>query len=236
MIEGKKVLAVTLARGGSKSIPKKNIVNIEGKPLIAYTIEECLRSKYIDDYLVSTDDREIREVSKKYGANVPFLRPSNLAQDTTQSVDAILHAYDFMHGLKGEYDYIVEIMCTNPLKTHMDIDSCIELLDKSDADSVVSVARIFDHHPRRVKKIENGLLIDICDMKETHESRRQDLKPPAYIRNGSIYAFKRETLTETKTRTGTKCRPYIMPEARSVNIDEEQDIAVAEYWLDKRKG
>lgn len=234
MINGKKVLAVTLARGGSKSVPKKNIYPILGKPLIAYTIEEVLKSSHIDSFIVSTDDTEIATISEEYGARIPFLRPSELAQDTTTSVDALLHAVTSYESLVNEqFDYVVEIMCTNPLKTVHDIDACISKLDSTQADSVVAVMRLFDHHPARIKKIEDDQIIDFV-VPEIPESRRQDLVPHAYIRNGSIYALTRQTILDKKSRKGNVSRPHIMPAERTVNIDEPSDLHLAEYYLKQK--
>ena len=235
MIKNKKVLAITLARGGSKSIKKKNIINVNEQSLICYTIKEVLNSEFIDDYIVSTEDEQIASLVRQYGVGIPFLRPVELAQDTTTSVSALLHAVQKMEKLKNtKYDYIVEIMCTNPLKTVVDIDACIEKLNNTGADSVVSVMQLFDHHPLRIKKIEDDEIKDFC-LAEVEESRRQDLKPDAFIRNGSIYALKRDTLMLFKSRRGKTSRPYIMPAEKSVNIDEPVDIFYAEHYLKERE-
>jgi len=229
MINGKKVFAITLARGGSKKIEKKNIVNICGKTLLQYTTDEVKKSKYIDNYIVSTDDTDIADICvMKLG--VPCCRRNaENASDTAKSSDAIL---EVVNEISEDFYYIVEVMCTNPLKTAEDIDRCIERLDFTDADSVVSVARIWDHHPSRVKYIEDGELKDFYP--EVKESRRQDLTPPAYVRNGSIYATKRETLMETKIRLGGLVKPYIMPEDRTINIDEPIDLELAKIIIKAR--
>ena len=122
-----KILGITLARGGSKSVPLKNIRPILKKPLIYYTIKEAKKSKLLTDYIVSTDHKRIFEISKKYGASVPFIRPTNLSRDNTTSVASLQHAVNFMEKEKSiRYDFIVEIMCTNPLKKVVDIDNCIK--------------------------------------------------------------------------------------------------------------
>ena len=180
MINGKSILAITLARGGSKGIPKKNITDINGKPLLQYTIDEVKKSKYIDYYVVSTDDIEIEEVCRDLDVTYFQRKP---VEDTQPSAEALYEVQRVMN----KYDYIIEIMATNPLKTVEDINGVIEKLDETNADSVVSVVRIWDNHPSRVKYIENDRLIDFYP--EVPESRRQDLIPPAYVRNGSIYAM-----------------------------------------------
>lgn len=231
-----KILGVTLARGGSISVPKKNIKPICGIPLIAYTITEALKSKYITKYIISTDDEEIKEIAMNYGAEVPFLRPKELATDTASSADAINHAVQFIEEEENcKYDYIIELMCTNPLKTVEDIDACIEKLIKTSADSVIAVHKLEDHHPIRIKKIVNDQIVDFC-LPEIPETRRQDLKPDAYVRSGSIYAVKRDELTLHNRRYGTKeSRPYILPPERAVNVDTLIDFLVAEKLIEKMK-
>jgi CMP-N,N'-diacetyllegionaminic acid synthase len=221
MIRNKKVLAITLARGGSTRIPKKNIIDVNGKPLIQYTIDEVIKSKYIDNYFVSTEDKQIADVVKKFNVGV-HNRPAELAKNTTTSAESLMEAVSKV-GLG--YDYLVEIMATNPLKTVKDIDGVIEKLYETKADSVVSVVRIWDHHPSRVKYIENDRLIDFYP--EIPESRRQDLTPAAYVRNGSIYATTVKSFIKNKVRLGPDTRPYIMSEDDTINIDEPRDLELA---------
>jgi CMP-N,N'-diacetyllegionaminic acid synthase len=202
MIRDKKILAITLARGGSKSVPRKNIKEIGSKPLIAYTIEEALKSQYIDDYIVSTDDEEIKNVSLKFNAQVPFLRPDEFSTDEASSSSALIHAVDFMEKKNGfNYDFIVELMCTNPLKNKHDIDSIIEKAYQTNAESVIAVHKLDDHHPARIKKIVNDKIVDFC-IEEPNEARRQDLRPLAYIRSGSIYCMRRDFLMDKGQRYG----------------------------------
>ena len=222
MINNKSVLAITLARGGSKGIPKKNIIDINGKPLLQYTIDEVKKSKYIDHYVVSTDDVEIQNLCKKLKTTY-FQRQK--ASDTQSSADALCEVQQVMN----KFDYVVEIMCTNPLKKVKDIDGVIEKLDKTGADSVVSVVRIWDNHPSRVKYIENDKLKDFYP--EPPESRRQDLTPAAYVRNGSIYAMTYEQLKMKQNRLGDDTRPYIMSEKRTININEPIDLELARIML-----
>ena len=136
----------------------------------------------------------------------------------------------------NDYEIIVEVMNTNPLKTVEDIDGCIDKLIKTKATGVVSVVRIWDNHPSRVKYIKNDMMIDFYP--EVPESRRQDLTPPAYVRNGSIYAFTRYSFYNTdpkkiSPRLGYDCRPYIMPESRTINIDEKKDLELAKLMIKK---
>ena len=231
-----KILGITLARGGSKSIPQKNIRLILGKPLIAYTIIEAKKSKLIDKYIVSTDDEEIKEICINYGAEVPFIRPAELATDQATSSDAIKHAIRYIEKKdKIRYDLIIELMCTNPLKTVEDIDQCIKKLIRTNADSVIAVHKIEDNHPIRIKKIIDDKIVDFC-LQETPETRRQDLKPDAYIRSGSIYALKRDEIMKYNRRYGTiDSRPYILPNERAVNVDTKIDFLMAESLLKCRQ-
>ncbi len=229
-----RILAITLARGGSKSVPMKNIRPILGIPLIAYTIAEALRSTKISRYIVSTDDEQIRDVALKYGADAPFLRPTEFSTDTASSVAALQHAVNWIEEEEGQkYDFIIELMCTNPLKTVEDIDTSIEKLIATGADSVIAVHKLEDHHPARIKKIIDDKIIDFC-IPEIPEMRRQDLKPDAYIRSGSIYALKRDHLMVENLRYGTEqSRPHILSSEHAVNVDTEIDFLVAEKILEQ---
>lgn len=227
-----RILGVTLARGGSKSVPRKNIALLNNIPLIAYTITEAKRSKFLTRYIVSTDDIEIQKVAIQYGAEAPFLRPTELASDNSSSVDAIQHAVAWVEDEEGStYDYVVELMCTNPMKTSNDIDTAIEKLIETGADSVIGVHKLEDHHPIRIKKIIDDRIEDFC-LPETLETRRQDLKPEAYIRNGSIYALRRDHLMVEGKRYGSNnSRPLIMSPEKGVNVDSYIDFKLAEILI-----
>jgi len=227
-----RILGITLAREGSKGIPRKNLINVGGKPLIAYTIREALRSKHLSRYVVSTDGLETQALALSLGAESPFLMPSKFSEDTSTSVEALQHAVNFLE-LQEEkrYDIIVEIMATNPLKIAEDIDGCIEKLIATNADTVIAVHRLIDQHPARVKKIVDDKIMDFC-VPETLESRRQDLAPEAYIRSGSVYVMTRSELMEEGRRYGShNSRPYILPPERSVNIDSNTDLLIAELMI-----
>jgi CMP-N,N'-diacetyllegionaminic acid synthase len=230
------ILAIILARGGSKSVPRKNIRPICSIPLIGYTIREGLKSKYISRLIVSTEDEEIAKIAREFGAEVPFKRPKELATDTASSKACLQHATKFMEESEGRpYDYIVELMVTNPLKTVEDIDVAIEKLITTGADSVIGVAKLEEHHPLRIKKIVDDRIVDFC-LPEPNEARRQDLKLDAYIRNGSIYAMRRDVLMIQDRRYGTaNSHPYIFPPERSINIDSLEDFYVAEYRIKNLK-
>tara|TARA_Y100000816_G_C26106918_1_gene588581 strand:- start:2822 stop:3532 length:711 start_codon:yes stop_codon:yes gene_type:complete len=231
------ILAVTLARAGSKGIKNKNIVKVNGKPLIYYTIREAKKSKYITDYIVSTDSKKIANVARKYGAEVPFIRPKKLSLDKAKAVDADLHALRWCEkNKKKKYDFFIELMATNPMKTSLDIDNVIKILIKKKADSVIGVTKLEDHHPLRIKKIVNGKLKDFNKLlKEIPETHRQQLKPDAFIRNGSIYAAKRNMIVKKKRYGSKNSIPYIMSSMNSINIDEKKDLELFKILLKKKK-
>lgn len=228
-----KILAVTLARGGSKGVKDKNIKKFNGKPLIYYTIKEALKVKNLSNYIISTDSIKIKKISENYGVNCPFLRPKKLSTDKTSSVDALIHSVNFCEKkFNIKYDFVIELMVTNPFKLKKDIENCINILIKTKADSVIGVNEVSEHHPARIKKILNGYLTDFCVPEETF--RRQDLKPKAYIRNGSIYALKRDTLMIDKNRFGSKKSiPYIFHK-NNINIDNLLDFKTAEFLYNER--
>jgi len=230
-----RVLGVTLARGGSKGVPGKNIRSVLGKPLLAYTIEEALASRCLSRYIVSTDSLEIAGVAREWGAEC-IERPAELAGDTTPSLDALRHAVFEAEKQEGlNYDIIVELRCTNPLKTADDIDGAIEKLIDTRADSVIGVSMLEDHHPARIKRLVDDRIVDFV-MPEPRDGQRQLLRPDAYIRNGSIYAVRRDLVMNGAGQlfNHKNSRPWIMPQERSVNVDTELDFLLIEALLKRQ--
>ena len=227
------ILGVTLARGGSKGIKNKNLVKIKGKPLIFYTIKEARKTKEITNYIVSTDSSKIKKVAQKYKADVPFIRPKKFSKDNSSSASALKHALIECEKIfNKKFDYVVELMSTNPLKKTQDIKNVIKILLKNKSDSVIAVNQLFDHHPARIKKIIKGKLYDFA-VKEKLESRRQDLKPSAFIRSGSIYAMSRRYVINEKRYFSGKSLAYILPLERTINIDDKNDLIIAKHKLKK---
>ena len=227
------ILGVTLARGGSKGIKNKNLVKINNKPLIYYTIKEVKKSKKITKYIISTDSKKIKKVAEKYKVQVPFIRPKKFAKDKSSSASALKHALIKCEKIFNQkFDYVVEIMATNPLKSTKDINNIINILLKKKADSVIAVNQLFDHHPARIKKIIRGRLYDFS-VKEKLESRRQDLKPDAFIRSGSIYAMSRRYVMSEKRYFSGESFAYILPQDRAINIDTENDLLIAKKKIKK---
>ena len=223
-----KVLGVMPARGGSKGVPKKNVKLLGGKPLIAYSIEAARAAKRLTRVIVSTDDEEIAEVSRRWGADAPFLRPAELATDAAKAVPVIQHALEEMERRDDlVYDAVLMLQPTTPFRTGADIDRAIEILEKTGADSVISVVDVEGHHPARMKYLEDGRLID-PDFCEAYENQpRQELRP-MYLRNGMIYLTRREVMRSGSFK-GSDCRALIVETHRSVNIDTPLDFELAEF-------
>ncbi len=231
----KNVLGVILARGGSKGIKLKNIKNLCGHPLLSYSIYAGLKSKFISNLIVSTDNQKIAKAAKSYGAEVPFIRKKNLAGDKVPSKiplrDAVLKAEKIFN---KKFDYIIELPAVAPLRTCKDIDKALKILFKDKFDSVISFSRVFDKHPLRMKRIGSDGLIKDYDSKNPEQeiSRRQDF-PSCYIRNGAIYSMKRKTIIDDHSRMGKKIKPLLMEELKSINIDEISDFYTAEKIIEK---
>ncbi|MFW7189784.1 MULTISPECIES: acylneuraminate cytidylyltransferase family protein [Lysinibacillus] len=214
-------LAVIPARGGSKGVPGKNIRLLAGKPLIAWTIEAAKRSKYITTTIVSTDDEEISTVAIEYGAEVPFIRPAHLAEDDTPGVAPILHALEQC----PDYDYVVVLQPTSPLRTAEDIDGTIEKMFKNDGDFCVSVAEAAQSPYWMYTLNKDDVMQPLIDSPLV--VRRQEL-PKAYILNGAVYVAKVEELKKTESFITSETVAYEMPEERSFDIDVEKDFFVCE--------
>jgi CMP-N,N'-diacetyllegionaminic acid synthase len=225
-------LGIIPARGGSKGVHRKNIRMVGGKPLIAYSIEAARESQKLTHFVVSTEDEEIAEIAESLGAAV-LHRPVALAADNTPMLPVLTHAFDVLESdISLGYQYGVILQPTAPLRRAADIDNALDLLEKSGADSVVSVYRVFDHHPSRMYRLEESKLVPCTE--EPSSLLRQDLTP-IYHRNGAVYAFRRALLQESNTYIGSDTRPLVMPYERSVNIDTELDLLLAEVLLSRAR-
>ncbi len=232
MYNDKKILAIIPARSGSKRLPNKNILTLIDKPLIAWTILEAKKSKYIDEVIVSTDNSDIADISKKYNANVPFIRPVQLSSDTTSSFGVVEQAINYLKNDNNKiYDYALLLQPTSPLRNFFDINSAIELLFKKNADSVISVCKL--EHPLEWS----------CDLPEDlsmnefvdriKQNRSQDLKT-FYRLNGAIYISNIKRLIEEKTFfLKNNIFAYIMPNERSIDIDTLFDFDLVKFILSK---
>lgn len=239
MIQGQRVLAIIPARGGSKGIKDKNIRTLHGKPLIAYTIEAAKCSQYVDTVLVTTDSVEIADVAREYGAYVPFLRPAELASDTAKTIDAVMHAVTWVkehmdhqgqrdsEGVLRDYNILVLLQPTSPLRTAEDIDGALEWYEKKGAIPLASVSQV-EQHPILMRSIEeNGTVRKLLSCQST--IRRQDMSAYYYV-NGSIYINQIQDLTY-ETSFNDNPLAYIIPPEHSIDIDNEKDLILAEYYL-----
>lgn len=225
------ILAVIPARAGSKGIEGKNIRSLGGKPLIAWTIEAARASKQVSRTIVSTDSHEIAETARRFGAEIPFLRPADLAQDDTPGVEPPLHALKWFHeNEKYVPDLLLLLQPTSPLRTTQDIDDAVTLLGKKDADSVISVTPS-PCHPYWMKCLDRGgRLTDFIKLNKS-VTRRQDL-PAVYILNGAIYLIRRNVFLQRRDWYTDKTYAFVMPRERSFDIDGEWDLRLVEKILD----
>ena len=226
MYEGKKILAIIPARGGSKGIPHKNIINLCGKPLIAYTIEAAQKSMYVDTVLVSTDDIEIQRISEQYGAMVPFLRDAKIATDKATTISVVVDAVQRL-SMNGEnYDVVILLQPTSPLRTTEEIDVAIDVFFQNDMQGVVSVNAV-ETSPFLLRTIEGHRLRRIIS--ENSTIRRQDM-PTYYEVNGAIYINHIREIDENLSFNDNPI-PYIMNREHSVDIDTWDDLEKAKEIL-----
>ncbi len=226
-----RVLGIVTARGGSKGVPRKNIRMLGGKPLIAWTAEAARGATRLARTVLSTEDEEIAKIGRQVGLDVPFLRPPELAKDTTPSLPVLQHVVTTLEVAGDRYDAICLMQPTSPLRTAAAIDGCLELLERSGADSVVSVLPLpMDHHPywAYVGSADGEMRLAMGGTAPV--TRRQDL-PPAFHREGSVYCTRRDVLIEGNSIYGARTMGFLVDAARSVNIDTLDDWARAEQLV-----
>lgn len=225
------MIAIIPARGGSKGVPGKNIKELHGKPLIAYTIEAALNATSVSEVIVSTDDEAIAAVAKKYGAKVPFLRPAELATDNAQAIDSYIYT---VNKLNAEFGYNIEdflvLLLTTPFRNSEDIDASVKMFHEKNADSVISYVE--ECSPINGYKYLND------DNSFEHIfpevlANRQEMRK-AYIPNGAIYVFTLELLKKG-TYFSESSYAYVMPQRRSIDIDTLEDFEYAEFLLEKKR-
>jgi len=230
MMNKEKILAIITARGGSKGIPQKNTRELLGKPLIAYSIQAALQSRTLNKIIVSTDNETIAHISKKYGAEVPFLRPKHLATDTATSLSVLQHAVSYLAEKEGYLaDIIVCLQPTSPLRSAGDIDQAVTLCMNTGADSVVSLCKV-EHHPYWMKKVVEGRVYPLMEVDDEEYPRRQDL-PPVYQLTGAIYVTRKKILMEEERVLGEHTLAHIMSQERSIDIDTPIDLKLAELIM-----
>jgi CMP-N-acetylneuraminic acid synthetase len=242
MYKGHSILGVIPARGGSKRVPRKNIKDLCGKPLIAWTIEEMKKSRYIDRLIISTEDEEIAGVARMWGGEVPFMRPKELAQDNSTDLELFTHA---LMWLKENEDYVPDICLrlppTSPLRRVRDVDIGIEkLVDTPEADGLRPMA-LPDRHPYRMFKvskederfIEPFLSEEVTGMRNAPSIPQQNY-PLVYAQTGAFDAFRTSTVFEQRSTVGKKLAYILMSLEDSVNIDLPTDFFMAEVYMKKR--
>lgn len=223
----KNFLFIIPARGGSKGVLRKNIRDLAGKPLIAWTIEEAKKSKFADRIILSSEDAEIIQVAKHYGCEVPFIRPKELAQDCTPGIDIVLHAIEQCPG----YEYVVLLQPTSPLRTVDDIDGCIQFFLDNHADSSVTLKEVDESPYWMYTKNDEGQLTNLIKQ-DLLITRRQDL-PKVYALNGAVYVAKTEFIKTHKSFLTESTSGYVMPKERSYDIDTMKDFRICEEILNK---
>jgi len=233
------ILGIIQARGGSKGVPGKNIKGLKGKPLIAWTIEEAKRSKFITRLIVSTDDEEIAKIACEYGAETPFMRPSEYASDKAKSLGLLQHALNWLKENENyKTDILVQLKPTNPLRTAEHIDKCVEVYKRhNDLDAVITVTKS-PAHPLKCWSVEEEYLQpfvpeDVYGINEAAKQPRQSL-PEAYVNNSCVHVINPITILKKKSSIGKKVVGVIMDRKEAVNIDDEFDFEIAELLMKKR--
>ena len=232
-----KILALIPARGGSKGVPGKNIKILEGKPLIAYTVEQVNASKLVDRLILSTDDEEIASVAKEIGLEVPFMRPDELANDTAGSLAVVQHALDFMEAQGEVYDAVCLLQVTSPYRPEGCIDEAIKLFIQTRPDALVSVRKVPDEfNPHWIFEISKNDRLKISTGEEKIIPRRQEL-PSAYHRDGAIYISSVDTIRNKGSLLGDDIVAFPIDSPKLINIDtmDDWDEAVAFYSELKKK-
>jgi N-acylneuraminate cytidylyltransferase/CMP-N,N'-diacetyllegionaminic acid synthase len=233
VIAGKRVLALVPARRGSKGLPLKNIRPLQGKPLLAWPIAAARASRYVDRVVISTDDAEFASIAVAAGADAPFLRPAELANDTAPSIGFILHAIDTLAASGDHYDYLALLEPTSPLTEASDIDAALETLAarKEEADSIVGVTALTSAHPAfAVRLDQGGLMHPFAAPNFGQLPRRQDIEP-LYCLDGSLYISTTAALQRERSFYHQRTLPYVTPRYKSFEVDDLVDFICIEALL-----
>lgn len=231
MYKSLSVLVFVPARAGSKRVPGKNLRFLAGKPLIVHTIETAIKSSIFDYLFVSTDGEEIACIAREAGAEVPFIRPHELATDTARGIDVLHHAMAWLEERGQKYDCIMVLQPTSPLRAIEDIWAALELFMQRDAEAIVSVCEV-EHHPWWCNELPaDGCMVNF--LRSNILANRQEL-PKYYRLNGAIYLARWEFIRYRNSWFGPRTYAYIMPQERSVDIDSELDLLIAEILFSRR--
>lgn len=230
------MIAIIPARGGSKGVPGKNIRPLCGKPLIVYTIESALKSKYIEKVIVTTDDEEIAEISKQAGADIPFMRPDYLAGDTSSAVDVYIHAAEFLIGSGYDMSEFMVLLPTVPLRDENDIDSAVELFREKKGTTLLSFKETEVPVSWICNVDEEGRASNAnLDVSGSPMYNRQNSRKQHYIPNGAIYILNYQLLKDKRTYYCDNTIAYVMPRDRSIDIDSFLDFELAEFMINKKQ-
>jgi CMP-N,N'-diacetyllegionaminic acid synthase len=230
-LEHRNIVGMINARGGSKGIPRKNIRPLLGKPLIAWSIEVARQVRYIKRVLVSTEDEEIAAIARDYGAEIPFMRPAELARDTSLQFDTIRYNVERLEAEGDPIDIVVLLQPTSPLRTAGDVEGCLELMAAANADTVITIAELHRFHPMGIWRTADGTRLEPYQTTEPAGFNRQTMAP-LYWRTGSVYVMRRDVIVDKGALYGDSVHGYIVNEPRSwFNIDSDFDWQLTEAWL-----
>ncbi len=238
MEPGRRVLAVIPARGGSKEVPGKNLREVDGRPLIAYMIDAALAARYVSRVLVSTDSEAIAEAARRFGAEVPFLRPAHLATDEIPLPPVMRHAMEFMDAAGFRADHVMSLQPTSPLTTAGDIDAAIEKAWTTGCSTVVSLKKVDECHPWRAYTIDGDRVLPFNEYTNEQVQQRQD-RPPAFKFSGAIYVRRRELLERSDGSDfalGHDVRFVFIPAERAIDVNSPLDLLLFKAIMAERKG
>ena len=233
-----KAIAIIPARSGSQSVPDKNIAKIGAYPMLCYQLmiaQKALKLGLIDDVLISTDSNEYLELLFDYGIDENYLRPAELAQNTSPTIDAVKHALKYKAKVGKHFDSVLLLQPTSPFNRLIDVIKALELLKSTEqATCVATVCKLSDHHPFRIKFMDKSCkLRDIStNFSEKETMRRQDFKPAAYIRTGAVYLSRVETIQRFDGLRGDAMYGVEVPSVHAINVDEPVDLMVARSMID----
>ena len=230
MFRNYKILCTICARGGSKGIPDKNKKIILGEPLIAYTIKKAKECDYIDDYIISTDDEDIIKIANKYNVPAPFKRPKYLCKNNISRIEAVIHAVNWVEkNWEKNYDIIIDLSVTSPLRIVKDIKNAIELLVNEKADNVFSVSPAYRNPYYNMVEDVNGKIRKVKEL-NYKVTKRQDA-PVVYDMNDSINVWWKDILLKDRSNLNENTKIYVMPRDRGIDIDDYFDLEIASLML-----
>jgi CMP-N,N'-diacetyllegionaminic acid synthase len=232
VIDDARVLALIVARGGSKGLPGKNVADVGGVPMIAWSVRAALGSRHVDSCVLSSDDSEISNAARAEGCEVPFVRPSELATDEVGSLPVLRHAVEHLAAAGRHYDYVVLLQATSPLRVADDVDAALELCHAQRAPACVSVCKV-EKGPAWMFSVDPNRHLLPALGEAPRPPRRQDL-PPIVVLNGAIYVARTEWILTHEGFIGPDTVAYEMPRSRSIDIDDEVDLATCRALLNER--